>query len=47
MFSITAHDRGKPTYVDDASSYFSRTIPKNATIVALKSLGAILNFIGC
>ena len=31
MNSITAHARQQPTYVDDAISADSRTIPKNAT----------------
>ena len=35
MCSITAHDKLKTTYVDDASSGGGRTIPNNATTSAL------------
>ena len=47
MCYITAHDRQQPIYVDDISSAGGKTIPKNATTVAIKSLGATLNFIDC
>ena len=47
MWSISAHDKLKPTYIDDASSVCGRSIPKNATIAALSSLGATLNYIDC
>ena len=36
MCSITAHDKLKHTYVDDASSVGSIAIPKNATASALE-----------
>ena len=47
MCSITAHDKLKPTYVDDASIGGDKATPKNATTVALESLVATLQFIDC
>ena len=47
MCFIPAHDKLKPTYVDDAGSVDSRAIPKNATTAALESLGTTLDFIIC
>ena len=45
MFSITAHNKLLPTYVDGAISGDSIEILKNATKSALESLSATLNFI--
>ena len=47
MWSISAHNKLQPTYIDDASSVCGRAIPKNATTAELESLGATLNFIHC
>ena len=47
MYSITAHDKQQPTYVDDASSGSGRVIPKNAITSELQALGATLKFIDC
>ena len=45
MCSLVAHDKIRPAYEDDAGSIGDRSIPKNATTKALKSLGTALNFI--
>ena len=45
MCYITAHERQKSTYVDDAISSRRRVIPNNTTTEALKPIGATLNFI--
>ena len=46
MCSIVSHDKKQPSYEDEEISIWDRPIPKNATIEALESLGATLNFIG-
>ena len=45
MCSLFANDKIQPDYEDDKISIGDRSIPKNATIKALKSLSATLNFI--
>ena len=45
MCSLVAHDRLEPYYEDDVSSIGYRTLPNDATIKTLKSLGATFNFI--
>ena len=45
MCYITAHNRQKSTYIDNSRIDGGREIPNNVTTAALKSLGAILNFI--
>ena len=45
MCSLVAHDRLEPGYKDDESSISDRSIPNDATIKTLKSLGATFNFI--
>ena len=45
MCSLVAHDRLQNDYKDDESSIGDRAIPNDATVKALKSLGATFNFI--
>ena len=45
MCSLVAHDRLQDSYQDDEISLGDKVIPKNATVKALKSLGATFNFI--
>ena len=45
MCSWVAHDRLQLDYKDDESSIGDREIPDDATIKALESLGATINFI--
>ena len=45
MFSLVAHGRLQDNYQDDEISLGDRVIPKDATVKALKSLGATFNFI--
>ena len=45
MCSLVAHDKIQPNGEDYESSIGDRSIPKYAKIEALKSLGAIINFI--
>ena len=45
MCSLVAHDKIQPAYEDDEISIGDRSIPKNATVEALKSLSDTLNFI--
>ena len=45
MCSLVAHDRLKEKKKDDESSIGDREIPNDATVKALKSLGATFNFI--
>ena len=45
MCSLVAHDRLKENKTDDESSIGDREIPNDATVKALKSLGATFNFI--
>ena len=45
MCYIPVHDKLQPTYVDYASSFGGRTIPKDKTTAVLESLGATLKFI--
>ena len=43
--SLVAHDRLQPDYKDDESSIGDRSIPNDAILKELKSLGATFNFI--
>ena len=43
--SLVAHDRLQDNYQDDEISLGDRLIPKDATVKALKSLGATFNFV--
>ena len=45
MRSLVAHDRLQENKPDDESSIGDRVIPNDATLKALKSLGATFNFI--
>ena len=45
MCSLVAHDRLQDHYQDDEISLGDKVIPKDATVKALKSLGATFNFI--
>ena len=45
MCSLVAHDRMQDNKQDDESSIGDRVIPNDATVKALKSLGATFNFI--
>ena len=45
MCSLFAHDRMKDNKQDDKISIGNRVIPNDATVKALKSLGATFNFI--
>ena len=45
MCSLVAHDRMQENKTDDESSIGDRLIPNDATVKALKSLGANFNFI--
>ena len=45
MCSLVAHDRLQTDYKDNESSIGDREIPNDATVKALKSLGATFNFI--
>ena len=45
MCYLVAHDRLQDDYKDDESSIGDRAIPNDATVKALKSLGATFNFI--
>ena len=45
MCSLVAHDRMQDNEPDDESSIDDRVIPNDATVKALKSLGATFNFI--
>ena len=45
MCYLVAHDRMKDNKQDDESSIRDRVIPNDATVKALKSLGATFNFI--
>ena len=45
MCSLVAHDRRQDNKQDDESSIGDGVIPKDATVKALKSLGATFNFI--
>ena len=45
MCSLVAHDRLQENKTDDESSIGDREIPNDATVKALKSLGATFNFI--
>ena len=45
MCSLVAHDSLKEDYKDKESSIGDRVIPNDATVKALKSLGATFNFI--
>ena len=45
MCYLVAHDKIQSAYEDEENSIGGRSIPKNATTEALKSLGATLNFI--
>ena len=47
MYSITAHDKKQPTYVDDAISGGNIAIPKNSTTSSLQTLGTTFNFTDC
>ena len=44
MCSLVAHDRLQENKPDDESSIGDRLIPNDATVKALKSLGATFNF---
>ena len=46
MCSLVAHDRLKDDKKYDESSIGDREIPNDATVKALKTLGATFNFIG-
>ena len=46
MCSLVAHDKIQPDDEDDEISIEDKSIPKNATTKALKSLGATFNFFG-
>ena len=46
MCYLVARDKIQPAYEYDESSIIDRSIPKDATTKALKSLGTTLNFIG-
>ena len=43
--SLVAHDRLQENKTDDESSIGNREIPNDATVKALKPLGATFNFI--
>ena len=45
MYSIIAHDKQQPTYVDDERNGGGRPIPNNTTIESLEELVTTLNFI--
>ena len=45
MCSLVAHDMMQDNKQDDESSIGDRVIPNDATVKALKSLGATFNFI--
>ena len=45
MCSLVAHDRLQVNKPDDESSIGDRVIPNDATVKALRSLGATFNFI--
>ena len=45
MCSLVAHDRFQDGYKDNESSIGDREIPNDATVKALKLLGAAFNFI--
>ena len=45
MCSLVAHDRMQDHKQDYESSIVDRVIPNDATVKALKSLGATFNFI--
>ena len=45
MSSLVSHDRLQENKTDDESSIGDRVIPNDATVKALKSLGATFNFI--
>ena len=45
MCSLVAHDRMQENKPDDESSIGDRVIPNDATVKALKALGATFNFI--
>ena len=45
MCSLVAHDRMQDNKQDDESSIGDRVIPNDATVKALRSLGATFNFI--
>ena len=45
MCSLVAHDRLQDDSKDDESIIGDRAIPNDATVKALKSLGATFNFI--
>ena len=45
MCSLVAHDRLQDDYNDDEISIGDRAVPNDATVKALKSLGAPSNFI--
>ena len=45
MYSLVAHDMMQENKPDDESSIGDRVIPNDATVKALKSLGATFNFI--
>ena len=45
MCSLVAHNRLQDYYQDDEISICDRAIPNDATVKALKSLGATFNFI--
>ena len=44
MCSLVSHDRLQDNEQDDEISLGDREIPKDATVKALKSLGATFNF---
>ena len=44
MCSLVAHDRSEPDYKDDEIRIGDRTIPNDATIKTLESLGANFSF---
>ena len=45
MYYLVAHDKIQPNYEDYEISIVDRSIPKDSTTKALKSLGANFNFI--
>ena len=47
MCYVTAHDKQKPTYVDDVNSGGGREIIENETTASLQALVVTLNFIDC
>ena len=45
MYSLVVHNKIQPAYKDDEISIGDRSITKNSTTKALKSLGVTLNVI--